>query len=291
MVRDHARPLVRVQHHYAHVLSCMAENQLGPPLLGVAWDGTGYGLDGTIWGGEWLRVNDTSFERIAHLRTFRLPGGEQAVREPRRAALGLLYEIYGDALFAMEDLAPLRAFSAQERAVMQTMLRRGINAPVTSSAGRLFDAVAAIAGLRQISRYEGQAALELECRLAEIETDDAYPVRVYAHPRVQIVDWEPMISSIVDDVRRGLPAGLIAAKYHNALAEMIVAVAVRVDEERVVLSGGCFQNRYLLERAVARLCARPASVPPGTSASRPTMAASRSARCSRRRATSKRIEA
>ncbi len=252
-IRNHDQPLVRVQHHYAHVLSCMAEHGLEPPLLGVAWDGTGYGPDGTIWGGEWLRVQDRSFERVAHLRTFRLPGGEQAIREPRRAALGLLYEIYGDALFAMEDLAPLRAFSAQERAVLRTMLRRGINAPVTSSAGRLFDAVAAIAGLRQVSSYEGQAALELEGSLAQIETDDAYPVRVCAHPRAYVVDWEPMIASIVDDVRRGLPTGLIAAKCHNALAEMIVAVAMRVDEERVALSGGCFQNRYLLERAVARL--------------------------------------
>jgi hydrogenase maturation protein HypF len=252
-VRDHALPLVRIQHHYAHALSCMAENQLEPPLLGVVWDGTGYGLDGTIWGGEWLRVNDASFERVAQLRTFRLPGGEQAIREPRRAALGLLYELFGDALFAMEDLAPLQGFSAQERAIIRVMLERGINAPITSSAGRLFDAVAAIAGLRQVSGYEGQAALELECTLAEIETDEAYPVRISARHLTQIVDWEPMISSIVDDVRRGLPAGLIAAKFHNALAEMIVAVAMRVDEERVALTGGCFQNRYLLERAVARL--------------------------------------
>jgi hydrogenase maturation protein HypF len=252
-VRGHARPLVRVQHHYAHVLSCMAENELEPPLLGVAWDGTGYGLDGTIWGGEWLRVNDTSFERVAHLRTFRLPGGEQAIREPRRAAIGLLYELLGDALFARDDLPLLRAFSTQERAIMRTMLQRGINAPVTSSAGRLFDAVAAIVGLRQESRYEGQAALELECALAGVETDEAYPVRVSAHYLTQIVDWEPLAHGILDDLRRGLPVGWIAAKFHNTLAEMIVAVAVRADEERVALTGGCFQNRYLAERAVARL--------------------------------------
>jgi hydrogenase maturation protein HypF len=253
VVRDHTLPLIRVQHHYAHVLACMAENELEPPLLGVAWDGTGYGLDGTIWGGEWLHVNDTSFERIAQLRTFRLPGGERAIREPRRAALGLLYELFGDALFARDDLPSLQAFSEQERAVMQTMLQRGINAPITSSAGRLFDAVAALIGLRQESRYEGQAALELECALAGVETDQAYLVRTHARRMTQIVDWEPMIHGILDDVRRGLPAGWIAAKFHNTLAEMIVAVAARADEERVVLSGGCFQNRYLTERAVARL--------------------------------------
>jgi hydrogenase maturation protein HypF len=231
----------------------MAENELAPPLLGVAWDGTGYGSDGTIWGGEWLRVNDTSFERTAHLRTFRLPGGEKAIREPRRAALGLLYELFGDALFGRDDLPPLQAFSAQERVVMRAMLQRGINAPVTSSAGRLFDAIAALIGVRQESRYEGQAALELECTLAEIETDEAYPMRVCAHHITHVVDWEPMVHGILNDVRRGLGFGYIAAKFHNTLAEMIVAVAEQADEQRVVLSGGCFQNRYLTERAVARL--------------------------------------
>jgi hydrogenase maturation protein HypF len=251
--RDRVLPLIRVQHHYAHVLSCMAENELEPPILGVAWDGTGYGLDGTVWGGEWLRINDESFERVAHLRTFRLPGGEQAVREPRRAALGLLYELFGDALFTKADLPLLQAFSAHERLVMHAMLQRGINAPATSSAGRLFDAVAAIVGLRQEWRYEGQAALELECALAGVETDESYPVRLSARHIRQIVDWEPMVDAMLADVRRGLPTGFVAAKFHNTLAEMIVAIAEWAGEERVVLSGGCFQNRYLTERAVARL--------------------------------------
>jgi hydrogenase maturation protein HypF len=198
-------------------------------------------------------VDDRSFERVASLRPFGLPGGEQAIREPRRAALGLLYELFGDALFAIDDLAPLRAFSAQERAVMQTMLRRGINAPITSSAGRLFDAVAALAGLRQMSRYEGQAALELECALAGVETDEAYPVHLRLHHIRHVLDWAPMVDGILGDLRRGLPTGWIAAKFHNTLAEMIVAVAEQADVERVVLSGGCFQNRYLIERAVTRL--------------------------------------
>jgi hydrogenase maturation protein HypF len=253
VIHNRTLPLIRVQHHYAHVLSCMAENELTPPLLGVAWDGTGYGLDGTIWGGEWLRVNDTSFERAAHLRTFRLPGGEKAIREPRRSALGLLYELFGDALFARDDLPPLQTFSAQERAIMRSMLQRGINAPITSSAGRLFDAIAALVGLRQESRYEGQAALELECALEGVETDQAYPARVCAHHVTHVVDWEPMVYGVLDDVRRGLGAGWIAAKFHNTLAEMIVAVAEQADEQRVVLSGGCFQNRYLTERAVTQL--------------------------------------
>jgi hydrogenase maturation protein HypF len=253
LARERSLPLIRVQHHYAHVLSCMAENELEAPLLGVAWDGTGYGSDGTIWGGEWLRVTEESFERIAHLRTFRLAGGEQAIREPRRSAIGLLYEIFGADLFAMQELAALQDLSAQECAILKAMLQRTINAPITSSAGRLFDAVAALIGLRQETRYEGQAALELECALDGVETDAAYPVRVLAHHVMQVVDWEPMVHGILEDLRRSLPVGWIAAKFHNTLAEMIVAVAMRTDEERVVLSGGCFQNRYLTERAVARL--------------------------------------
>src|SRR4029453_10397626 len=105
--------LIPVQHHYAHILACMAENELHGPLLGIAWDGTGYGLDGTIWGGEFLRVTADGFERAAHLRTFGLPGGDAAVREPRRSALGLLDQVFGEALFAMDELAPLRACSAE----------------------------------------------------------------------------------------------------------------------------------------------------------------------------------
>jgi hydrogenase maturation protein HypF len=253
LARERALPLIQVQHHYAHVLSCMAENQLEAPLLGVCWDGTGYGLDGTIWGGEWLRVTERSFERAAHLRTFRLAGGEKAIREPRRTALGLLYQLFGDELFAMDELMPLRGLRPQERAILKTMLQRNINAPVTSSAGRLFDGVAALVGLRQEIGYEGQAALELECALDGVETDEAYPLRVSAGSTSQVVDWEPMVRGIIEDLRRGLPAGWIAAKFHNTLVEMIVAIAMHIGEERIVLSGGCFQNRYLTERAVARL--------------------------------------
>ena len=246
-------PVLRVQHHYAHVLSCMAENRLEGSCLGVAWDGTGYGLDGTVWGGEFLRPSATSFERVAHLRTFCLPGGERAVQEPRRSAVGLLYEIFGEALFAMDQLAPVRVFSAQERRTLQGMLAKRINCPRTSAAGRLFDAVAAILTLHLRAQFEGQAAMELEWALAREDTDDCYPMKVVADTSPMIVDWEPMVREILADTRQGVAAGRIAAKFHNALVESIVAVAGRIGEERVVLTGGCFQNRYLTERAVHRL--------------------------------------
>lgn len=243
-------PTVGVQHHYAHVLSCMAENELDGPVLGVSWDGTGYGLDGTIWGGEFLLATRESFKRVAHLRTFRLPGGEQAIKEPRRTALGVLYELYGDAMVhECADLAPLRSFSRSELALLQTMLQKNLNSPVTSSAGRLFDAIAAIVGLRQIARFEGQAAMELEFALHGIETDESYAFALSE----ETLDWGPMLLGILSDVRVGVSHGKIAAKFHNTLVEMIVAVARRTGEERVVLTGGCFQNKYLTERAITRL--------------------------------------
>jgi len=252
--------LITVQHHVAHVLSCMAENELEPPLLGVSWDGTGYGLDHTVWGGEFFLVTDAGCERVAHLRQFRLPGGDQAVKEPRRTALGLLHEMLGDAAFDMTAVAPLRAFSPAELKPLKTMLARQLNSPLTSSAGRLFDAVAALLNLRQQVRFEGQAAMELEFALEGVRTTDAYefPIRsVHAprtpHPAPRILAWSPMIKAILTDLERAVPVGPISAKFHNALAEAIVAVARESGPERVVLSGGCFQNRYLTERAVRRL--------------------------------------
>jgi hydrogenase maturation protein HypF len=303
-IRTSRPTLVGVQHHVAHVLSCMAENELEPPALGVSWDGTGYGLDGTIWGGEFFLVSDTVCQRAAHLRPFRLPGGDKAVKEPRRTALGLLYELFGDALFsesappellrgvpgsprsastlrrASEDRgAPLDAFSASEIATLKNMLKRGLNSPLTSSVGRLFDAVAALTGLRQRTHFEGQAAMELEFALEGINTEEGYPMPIAdsrlpiemasgeaaSSPRIRdrgsrttdhaslMLDWSPMIKAMLADLNSGVPTGLISARFHNALAEMVVAVARYCGQERVVLSGGCFQNRYLTERIVRRL--------------------------------------
>jgi hydrogenase maturation protein HypF len=244
-------PVVRVQHHYAHVASCMAENGITGTALGVSWDGTGYGPDHTVWGGEFLRITADGFERAAHLRTFRLPGGERAVTEPRRAALGLLYEYLGPAAFEREDLAPVRDFPVAERRIMGQALAAGINAPVTSSAGRLFDAIAALIGVRLVCRFEGQAAMELEWALDPIETG-AYPFRLDAGSPA-VLDWEPLVRAVVSDVAQQLPPARISARFHNTLAEMIVAVARAVGERVVLLSGGCFQNRYLTEQAVHRL--------------------------------------
>jgi hydrogenase maturation protein HypF len=235
----------------------MAENELAPPVLGVSWDGTGYGLDGTVWGGEFFLVTEAACERIAHLRPFRLPGGDKAVKEPRRTALGLLYETYGEVVFGMSGLEPLRAFSPGELVALKTMLARQVNSPLTSSVGRLFDAVAALVGLRQQVRFEGQAAMALEFALDGLETDAAYPMPIAKNPpsspRSLVLDWSATVEAILTDVRRQTPVGEISARFHNALVEAIVAVARQASQPRVVLSGGCFQNRYLTERAVQRL--------------------------------------
>jgi len=249
--------LVSVQHHHAHILACMAENETPPPALGVAWDGTGYGLDGTIWGGEFLTITPEGFERFAHLRTFQLPGGAAAVKEPRRCALGLLYEMFGDAVFERTDLAVLHAFSDAERKTLRTMLGRKFNTPRTSSMGRLFDAVASLAGIRQIAAFEGQAAMELEWSAGNAPQApcETYPFSICPSPgsSARIIDWEPMIHALLADAAAGLPPALIAQKFHLTLVEMIVQAAALAGNVRVALSGGCFQNELLSTRAVQRL--------------------------------------
>ncbi|MFE8071856.1 carbamoyltransferase HypF [Marinobacteraceae bacterium S3BR75-40.1] len=168
-------PETTVQHHVAHIAAVMAEHGLREPVLGIAWDGNGLGDDGHLWGGEFLRVDATGYQRLAHLRPFHLPGGEAAMREPRRCALGVLYELYGDAVATMDHLAPVAAFSPAERRLLLGAMKKDINAPQTTSVGRLFDAVVALVGLRQKVSYEGQGAMELEGMLDGGARTAGYP--------------------------------------------------------------------------------------------------------------------
>jgi len=251
--RNAASPL-GVQHHYAHILSCMAENAIAPPVLGVAWDGSGYGPDGTIWGGEFLAIDASSYQRIAHLRTFRLPGAESAVREPRRAAAGMLYDMLGEEIFDRDDLLSVQAFTPAERKVVRQMLRQGLNSPITSSVGRIFDAVASLIGLRQFVRFEGQAAMELEFAAMTDVTGDAYTINHTHDPsQPMTISWARMVIEILDDQRAGVPLGRIARKFHNAMADAIVHIAQHQECDRIALSGGCFQNKLLTELAVNKL--------------------------------------
>jgi hydrogenase maturation protein HypF len=187
----------------------MVDNEIKEPesVLGVAWDGTGYGLDGTIWGGEFLTITATGFERIAHLKTFKLPGGESAIKQPKKIAIALLYEIYGDKLFTdISDFANLpciQAFSPQELQIIQTMLVKNLNAPITSSMGRLFDGIAAIMGLCQQITHEGQAAMELEFAIAETQTDAVYNFELIKPINSSIIiNWQPIVKEIIIDMTK-----------------------------------------------------------------------------------------
>jgi hydrogenase maturation protein HypF len=246
--REWRCPLVRVQHHHAHVAACLAEHGVEGPVLGLAWDGAGYGLDGTVWGGEALRCDGATFQRVAHLRPFPLPGGERAVREPRRAALALLIRLDG-----LDPAAWAGAwFTDTELKVLRTMIERSVNAPLTTSVGRLFDAVAALTGLCGVSTFEGQAAMALEFAADGVDDHAAYPLPL-GPEEPAVADWEPLVRGILDDRRRGLPVGVISARFHNALLAHALEVARRVGLPRVVLSGGCFQNRRLATQLRTRL--------------------------------------
>jgi hydrogenase maturation protein HypF len=247
-------PRVAVQHHHAHVLSCLVDAGLAPPVLGVAWDGTGYGPDGTIWGGEFLRLEGDGFDRVGHLRSFPLAGGDLAVREPRRSAAGLLYELGGARALA-EGGPALAPFDAVEGPVVRAMLARSLNVVRTTSAGRLFDGAASLLGLVHRNDFEGEGAMALEFAAAGAPAGleaPAYPYRIERASDAYVLDWGPMIEALLAE---RLDVGRAAARFHATLATALVDLARRVGEPRVVLTGGCFQNRLLTELTLDRLSA------------------------------------
>ncbi|MEU5723606.1 carbamoyltransferase HypF [Micromonospora sp. NPDC047738] len=243
--------LLGVQHHHAHIASCLADNAEPGPVIGVAFDGLGYGPDGALWGGELLVADLTGFDRVGHLATVPMPGGTAAVHEPWRMAAAHLHEIYGD---AVPDLAVRRRHERHWPTVV-ALGRTGTNSPPTSSAGRLFDAVAAILGLHDRVTYEGQAAIALEQR-ADPDERGGYPVG--ATGPVPLLDaGRDLVRYVVDDLLAGVDPGRIAARFHHGLADAVVGAAGAVRERTglatVALSGGVFQNVLLLDRVVSGL--------------------------------------
>ena len=290
-LRPEALPLVAVQHHHAHLAACLAEHAADLPgqpggaggvsagvsegALGLCFDGTGYGPDGTVWGGEALVVPRAaapgSFFRLARLRPFRLPGGEAAVREPRRVALALLHELEGPAAFDHRDIAALATFQPAESAVLARMLATGWNCPWTSSMGRLFDGVAALLGLGGIDgdgarvSYEAEAAMALEF-VADPRERGTYPLPLVesvapaglapgqlAQATLHELDWRPLVAALLADRARGEALPRIAARFHQALVDGALAAAKLAAVPVVALSGGCFQNRLLSERLATSL--------------------------------------
>jgi hydrogenase maturation protein HypF len=237
-----------VQHHHAHMASCMAENGLEGESIGVVYDGVGYGLDGTIWGGEFLLGDYRAFRRVGHFRTVAMPGGDAAVREPLRMALSYLFDAYGEGLYG-KPIPCLAQVNDRERQIYLKMLRQGINSPLTSSCGRLFDAVSAMLDVRSRVSYEGQAAIELEALAEGADTDEIYPYSIISANGSLILDMRPIIEGVVSDIEISEPGAVIARRFHNTVAMSTTDLCVKIREatgvNRVVLSGGSFQNKLL----------------------------------------------
>ena len=250
-------PVVAVQHHYAHVLACMAENHLDGTVLGISWDGTGYGLDHTIWGGEFLRVTESGFERVAHLRTFGLPGGDKAVRQPRRTALGLLYEIFGDDLFTMHTWHRCKPFPRPTWLCCEPCCKKNQHAAHIKCRPALRRDRCPCQGCTRSCNSKVKRPCTLNSPSTASTRTNGTTWTSSNHQsragRPLILDWAPLVRGVLDDVGRGVSTGLIAAQFHNTLVEAIVAVALRSQEKQVILTGGCFQNKYLTERTVSRL--------------------------------------
>ena len=242
-------PTIAVQHHYAHVVACMVEHGLTESVIGVSFDGTGYGDDGAIWGGEFLVADYKSYQRAAHVEYFPLPGGDAAIKKPARTALALLWSLgleWDDALDSVKE------FCAEDQVTLRVQLEKKINTPMTSSMGRLFDAVSALAGVQQKVNYEGQAAIEFEAM-----ADSAEAGRYVFGVESGQVGVRSVVEALVKDTVAGIPIQKISARFHNGLAEAVRETVQRISSETslrsVVLSGGVWQNITLLGRTLALL--------------------------------------
>jgi hydrogenase maturation protein HypF len=248
--------LVGVQHHHAHIVSCMVENNVLEPVIGVALDGTGYGTDGTVWGGEFLVADYHGFQRVGHLQYVPLPGGAAAIERPYRMALSYLLTLTDHEV--LEKDLPLFSFTSKEEIVMvKTQIERKLNSPLTSSCGRLFDGVSALIGVRGEIDYEGQAAIEMEMLATDIKEHGGYPFSIMEKDGVRQVYLTELFSSIISDLEAGTPKANIAARFHNTIALLIQNMCLLISKDtglkKVALSGGVFQNRLLLRLTYAAL--------------------------------------
>jgi hydrogenase maturation protein HypF len=247
--------LIGVQHHFAHIVGCMAEHGLKEKVIGLSLDGTGYGLDGRIWGGEILVGDLSSFERKGHFAYLPMPGGAKAIKEPWRMAVSYLYQAYGERLWE-QPLPFLKKLDRSKVETLMQMIRQGINSPLTSSCGRLFDGVAALVGLRETVAFEGQAAMELEM-VQGIETTTFYPWEILKEKEIYLIQPQPIIRGVVEDVQSGSSTRLISRRFHLTLIEILSRVTGEIRSEtgieKVVLGGGVFQNRTLLTGMEERL--------------------------------------
>jgi len=247
--------IVRIQHHYAHIVSCMAENNINDKVIGVAYDGTGYGDDGNIWGGEFLLCDLKKYSRLGHLKYYALPGGDKAVVQPWRMTYSYLYSIYGKRAREFKiDFNQRQDYN--KLLIIEKMINRRINSPLTSSCGRLFDAVSSLIGVRDEVSYEGQAAMEMESICAS-EIEERYGFDIYKKNGEFIIGPDKIFKEIISDLKKGMNKEIIASKFHNTVADFTVNLCGKIRENtnlsKVALSGGVFQNRYLTERIISLL--------------------------------------
>lgn len=245
------KDLFHVQHHHAHIASCMLENGIDTSVLGVAWDGVGYGTDGYAWGSEFLISDYTEFERVAHILSFPLPGGEKCVRVISRSGLGMLYTLLGDEILETKwrFLPVVQGYSEREITLLVNSMRSGLNSPMVYGMGRLFDGISSILGVRQSCSFEAQGAMELEFLAAETyQRVSGVPPYEYeiTGEKPMVLDWRPMLSQILDDMKTGVKRGRISLRVHATLVRMIYEIAGRCRIRELVLSGGVFQNTLLL---------------------------------------------
>ncbi len=247
-------PVIQVQHHHAHIAACMAENRKKGPVIGLSFDGTGYGTDKTVWGGEVLVVDEQSFHRAAHLDCVPMPGGASAIKEPWRMAISYLYHVYGERIRDL-DIPLIRESDHQKIELMIKMIQKKINSPQTSSLGRLFDGVAALIGVRNRTVFEGQAAMELEM-IANWPVRKGYDYGWTSRDH-HILFLEPIITGIVSDLEKGVPPAEISGKFHFTLIQMFSKISCFIRKETNVhiaaLSGGSFQNNLLLSGLIESL--------------------------------------
>ncbi len=248
---------IPVQHHHAHVVSCMAENGLEEGVLGVAFDGLGYGDDGNLWGGEVLLAGTTGYRRVAHLEYVPMPGGQKAIKEPWRMALSYLYHCFGEDCLEMDIGFVKKFFDKKKWPTIKGMMDGKINSPMTSSMGRLFDGVSALLGVREAITYEGQAAIELE-QCADEEPDTAYSFELKEGEGKILIGWRSLFREILQDLLSGTPVPRISSRFHHSVALMTKEVCKKLREKTgkkiVVLSGGVFQNVLLLRLCEEALC-------------------------------------
>ena len=247
---------VPVQHHHAHIAACMAENHLDGKVIGIALDGTGYGADGAIWGGEVLIAEYSAFERAAHLQYVPLPGGSAAIHEPWRMAVSQLAKHYGPGLLSL-DIPFIKNIDLRKLHLVLQMMNREVHSPRTSSCGRLFDAVAALVGLRSTVTYEAQAAIELEMAAHDSTDEGAYPFNLSKDGPLWKIGTRPLFDWLIADLRKQASIPDMSRRFHKGLALVFADLAAKLREERalnrVCLSGGCFQNILLFEFVLAAL--------------------------------------